>query len=91
LKLTKLAEEDQRLALELVDYLEEQHPPETAKRMSPAEIPEEAQRRAVLLKDIPREQLVARFVELGDEIRREAIAKARPLTGTGKATDYPPL
>jgi hypothetical protein len=28
-----------------------------------------------LLKDVPREQLVARFVELGEEIRREAIRK----------------
>jgi hypothetical protein len=81
LELTKLPEEDQRIVLELVDYLEEQHPPETAKRMSPAEIREEARRRSILLKDVPREHLVARFVELGDEIRREAIRKGTAVDG----------
>lgn len=67
--------------MELVDYLEEQHPPGTAKRVSLAEIREEAQRRAVLLKDVPREQLVARFVELGDKIRREAVRKGMAIDG----------
>jgi hypothetical protein len=75
LKLAKLPVEDQRLVLDLVNYLEEQHPSEPAKPMSPAEIRKEARRRAELLKDVPREQLVARFVELGEEIRREAIRK----------------
>ena len=73
LKLAKMPVEDQRLVLDLVNYLEAQHPPEPAGPMSPAEIRKEARRRAVLLKDVPKEQLVARFVELGEEIRREAI------------------
>ncbi|HEX4960662.1 MAG TPA: hypothetical protein VF173_07470 [Thermoanaerobaculia bacterium] len=81
LKLTKLPEQDQRLVLELVDYLEEQHPPASAKPKTPAKIRKEARHRAALLKDVPREQLVARFVELGDEIRREAIRRGTAIEG----------
>jgi hypothetical protein len=81
LKLAKLPEGDLRLVLELVDYLEEQHPSEPTKSTSPAVIRAEARRRAALLMDVPREQLVARFVELGDEIRREAIRKGTAVDG----------
>jgi len=37
--------------------------------------------RAALLKDVPRDQLVARFVALGEEIRREAIRKGTAIDG----------
>ncbi|HYX25905.1 MAG TPA: hypothetical protein VFC23_17255 [Thermoanaerobaculia bacterium] len=52
-----------------------------AKSKAPAALRAEARRRAALLKDVPREQLVARFVELGDEIRREAIRKGTTIDG----------
>lgn len=78
LKLARLPEEDVRLVIELVDYLDGQRP---SAPLSPAEIAAEAQRRADLLKDVPRDQLVARFVELGEEIRREAIAKGTAIDG----------
>ena len=81
LKLARLPERDLQLVLELVDYLEEQHPSEPAKSMAPATLRAEARRRAALLKDVPREQLVARFVALGDEIQREAIRKGTAVDG----------
>ena len=80
-KLAKLPEQDLQLVLELVDYLEEQHPSASARSMAPAALRAEARRRAALLKDVPREQLVARFVALGDEIRREAILKGTAIDG----------
>lgn len=46
-----------------------------------AELWVEALRRAHLLQDVPREQLVARFAELTEEIRREAIAKGTAIEG----------
>lgn len=81
LKLAKLPEGDLQLVLELVDYLEEQHPSEPAKSRAPAALREEARRRSALLKDVPREQLVARFLALGDEIRREAVRKGTAVDG----------
>jgi len=41
----------------------------------------EARRRATLLRDVPREEIVARFLELAEEIRREAIAKGTAVEG----------
>ncbi len=81
LKLAKLPEGDLQLVLELVDYLEEQHPSEPAKPESPAALRAKARRRAALLKGVPREQLVARFLTLGDEIRREAVRKGTAVDG----------
>jgi hypothetical protein len=49
--------------------------------MAPAALRAEARRRAALLKDVPREQLVARFLTLGDEIRREAVRKGTAVDG----------
>lgn len=49
--------------------------------MNVDEIREEARRRANLLKDVPREQLVAQFLELGEQIRQEAIAKGTAVDG----------
>lgn len=49
--------------------------------MTATEIQEEARRRAELLKDIPKEQLVAQLLELGEQIRQEAIAKGTAVDG----------
>jgi len=46
-----------------------------------AEIREEARRRAHLLRDVPREQLVARLIEVGEQIRQEAIAEGTAVDG----------
>lgn len=54
---------------------------ERPSRRSAAEIREEASRRARLLPDVPREQLVARFVEIGEQIRQEAIARGTAIDG----------
>jgi len=41
----------------------------------------DALRGAELLREVPREQLMARFMALGEEIRQEAIAKATAVDG----------
>jgi hypothetical protein len=80
-KLTSLPEEDLQLVVELVDCLEEKRPAEPARSLSATEIREEARKRARLLREVPRDQLVARFVEVGDQIRQEAIANATAIEG----------
>ncbi|MEO6194294.1 MAG: hypothetical protein ABIS20_14895 [Thermoanaerobaculia bacterium] len=55
--------------------------PEPARSPSMTEIREEARKRARLLRDVPRDQLVARFVEVGEQIRQEAIAKGAVIEG----------
>ena len=45
------------------------------------EIREKAHKRARLLRDIPRAQLVTRFVEVGEQIRQEAIANGTAVNG----------
>jgi hypothetical protein len=81
LKLTSLPEEDLQLVVEFVGHLEEKQPPGPARIVSTSEIVEEARRRAHLLRDVPREQLVARFMEVGEQIRQEAIAKGTAIDG----------
>ena len=81
LKLTNLPEEDLALVIELVDCLEEKRPEKSARSVSVKEIREEARRRARLLRDVPREQLVARFIEVGEQIRQEAIAQGTAIEG----------
>ena len=75
LKLTDLPEEDLQLVAEFVDHLGENRPAGLLSSMSVEEMREEARRRARLLRDVPREQLVARFIEVGEQIRREAISR----------------
>jgi hypothetical protein len=41
----------------------------------------EARRRATLLRDVPREEIVARFWELAEDIRQEAVAKGTTVEG----------
>jgi hypothetical protein len=81
IKLTGLPEEDLQLVVELVDYLEEKRPAEPVRSLSVREIREEARKRSRLLRDVPRDQLVARFVELGEQIRQEAIANGTAIDG----------
>jgi len=79
LKLTRLSAEEVSGLLEIVDQLE---PEETAcKARTAAEIREVAKRRAALLRDVPRELVAARFTELAEEIRQEAIAKGTAIDG----------
>jgi hypothetical protein len=75
LQLSSLPEEDLQLVAEFLSLLEEKRSPEP-QSLSAAEIHEKARWRARLLHDVPREQLVARFVEVGEQIRQEAVAKA---------------
>jgi hypothetical protein len=81
LKLSSLPDEDVQLVAEFVTFLEEKRPSEPARVLSAAEIREKASRRARLLRDVPREQLVARFFEVGEQIRQEAIAKGTAIDG----------
>jgi len=81
LKLTELPEEDLQLVAEFVDRLEEKRPADPQSSLSVAEMREEAKRRARLLRDVPREQLVARFIEVGEQIRQEAISKGTAIDG----------
>ena len=41
----------------------------------------EIRKQALLLRDIPRDQLVARFVEVGEQIRQMAIANGTAIDG----------
>jgi hypothetical protein len=79
-RLTVLPPEDLRLVIDFLNLLEERHTPQQVPS-SVVRIREEAKRRASLLKDVPREQLVARFAELAEEIRQEAIEKGTAIEG----------
>jgi hypothetical protein len=78
LKLTSLSEEYLQLVVEFVDCLEENYPAQPAQPLSTQE---EARRRARLLRDVPREQLVARFIQIGEQIRQEAVARGTAVEG----------
>jgi hypothetical protein len=81
IKLSNLPDEDLELVAELVSLLEEKHPSKPTRALSAAEIREKARARARLLRDVPREQLVARFAAVGEQIRQEAIAKGTAIDG----------
>jgi transcriptional regulator GlxA family with amidase domain len=60
--------------------------PPAASHSSPAQpsavrLREEAKRRGGLLQDVPKEQLVARFTELAEQVRQEAIEKGTAIEG----------
>jgi len=80
LQLAALPEEDLPLVFELLDVLKERHS-RPQKPLSAPEIRELAKGRARLLQDVPRDALMARFLELGEEIRRQAIAKGTAVDG----------
>lgn len=77
-RLTELPPDDLHLVVDFVDYLKKRQP--TAGR-SGTGLSAEARRRASLLDDVPREQLVSRFAELADEVRQEAIEKGTAVDG----------
>ena len=79
-ELTQLPEEDLLLVVEFVEFLK-QRKARSAQRLSLTEIQAEARRRAALLQDVPREEIVARFRELTEEIRQEAIAQGTAIEG----------
>jgi len=81
LKLSGLPEEDLQLVVELVSLLEERRPPQPSRSPAAAEIREQARKRARLLREVPREQLAARFAEIGEQIRQEAISKGTAIDG----------
>ena len=78
-RLNELPPEDLRLVVDFLDYLEERRPSLSSE--SGAVLRAEARRRASLLRDVPREQIAARFAELTEEIRREAIEKGTAVEG----------
>lgn len=78
LKLSQLSAEEVSGVLTIVDYLS---PAETSSPWTPAEILAVAKKRAALLRDVPREQVAARFSQLAEEIRQEAIAKGTAIDG----------
>ena len=79
-ELSRLPEEDLSLVVEFVEFLKRRKATPT-QRLSPAEMRAEARRRAILLRDVPRGEIVARFRELTEEIRQEAIAKGTAIEG----------
>jgi hypothetical protein len=80
-ELARLPEEDLPLVIEFVDYLKQQRQVAPRQRLSVAEMRAEARRRASLLCDVPRSEIVNRFRELAEEIRQEAIAKGTAIEG----------
>jgi hypothetical protein len=79
LKLSQLSAEEVSGVLEILDHLS---PVEMSSRPRTAqEICALAKQRAASLRDVPREQVAARFAELAEEIRQEAIAKGTAIDG----------
>ena len=78
-KLTALPEEDLPLVLEFLDSLERRALPPSS--LPVARIRELAKERARRLAHVPREVLMARFLELGEEIRQQVIARGTAVDG----------
>jgi|GEM_PF-3565345 len=79
--LTILPEEDLTLVVELVDYLKRQRRFMPGAHLSAAEMRREARRRAQLLRDAPRSEIVVRFQRVAEEIRQQAIARDGAIDG----------
>jgi hypothetical protein len=80
-ELTSLPEEDIPLVVEFVDYLKYRRRKKSLPQRSGAEIREEAKERARLLDQVPREEIVRRFEELGEQIRQDAILRGVAVDG----------
>ncbi len=76
-----LPEDDLPLVAEFFGKLRQMRWPEAGKprRPSVVAIRAEARRRAALLANVPREELVTQFIRLTDEIRAEAIVQGTTL------------
>jgi excisionase family DNA binding protein len=81
LQLVQLPAEDVAAVAQLVARLRQQRQPAVPRQMSPAEIVAEARKQAALLADVPRNEVVARFEALAEEIRQQAIAKDMAIDG----------
>jgi len=81
LELTLLPENDLPLIIEFVEYLKRQCRAMPQPRLSVAEMRTEARRRATLLREVPRTEIVSRFQELTEEILQEAIARGTAIEG----------
>ena len=81
LKLSQLSDEDVSGVLEFLSLLGKDSTKPTPAPRTPAEICALAKKRAALLRDVPREQVAARFTELAEEVRQEAIAKGTAIDG----------
>jgi len=73
LELTQLPEQDLSLVIEFVDYLKRKRQAKSSHQLSVAEMRAEARRRVEKLRQVPRDEIVARFQELTEEIRQEAV------------------
>ena len=80
LKMARLPTEQLLVVVKFLDSLDELQPTDP-EPPSVDELLAGALRDAELLREVPREQLMARFMELGEEIRQEAIAKGTALDG----------
>ncbi len=79
-QLAELPEEDWPLVLDFVEHLKRRR--ETLRREAlVAEIRAEARRRARELESVPREEIVARFDQLIEQVRQTAIARGTAITG----------
>ncbi len=81
LKMTRLPEELLPLVIDFLDYLERLHQAQRPATPSADEIVAEAFRRSEMLRNVPHEQLMTRFMDLGEEIRQEAIARGTAIEG----------
>lgn len=79
-KVTHLPQEDLPLILDFIEHLERRQ--ETLRRKALVEeIQAAARQRAKELEAVPREQIVARFDQLIEEIRQTAMAKGTAIEG----------
>lgn len=75
-----LPEDDLKLVAEFVSYLK-QRKSASVPHMSATAIRIEAQRRAATLRDVPRNELVARFQQVAEKIRQQAITQGTAIEG----------
>lgn len=80
-ELTRLPKDDLPLVLEFVNYLKRQHLATPTPKLSASEMRAEARRRASLLQDVSRTEIVARFEEVVEEIRQQAIVRGTAIEG----------
>ena len=81
IKIASLPEEDLSFIIEFADYLEQRRQAQTERKLSVAAIRAEARRRASALKDVPRQEVVARFKALTESIRAQAVLKSTAIEG----------
>jgi hypothetical protein len=81
IEVASLSEEDLALVIEFVDYLKQRRPSPPEEGLSAAEIRTQARQHASALDNVPRQELVARFKDLTEKIRAQAIARGTVIEG----------